>query len=102
MENELIGRVARALLRAQVVGDGSDPDPVGDASDAEELWANPYMRRCLERDARAAIGAMREPTDHMERQGWHEFHSFGDGADSSEAGILWRAMIDAALAPTAP
>ena len=54
---------------------------------------NCVCRECLGKRVRAAIEAMREPTEVMENAGYAEW-SHGTGGFTSE---IWRAMIDAAL-----
>ena len=67
---EIVERVARAL------------DDAGMAYDPHTKW----------RFARAAIAAMREPTRAM------EVAAYAAEETTDDAGIVWRAMIDAALA----
>jgi hypothetical protein len=61
-------------------------------------------RNGTRRDARAAIEAMREPTDEMQSAGYlnaeHSIEAVGDlaPAPESQPRLIWQAMIDAALA----
>ncbi len=80
--SEMVERVARRLA----IEDGADDwDLIG-----------PVTRGIFERNARAAIEAMREPTDDM-------MHAVGCGGERKEwlSGQAWRAsyqaMIDEAL-----
>lgn len=76
MSESMIERVARALAE----------------EDGDLYEANAVFWKGM---ARAAIKAMREPTEAMERAGdipgWDDAVSIGHSAD------VWRAMIDAAL-----
>ena len=81
MSGETIERVARAIC----VANDSEPDAPNGA--VGPLW------KLYDADARAAIKAMREPTDEMIRSG-----AEGSGEDSDCVAICaWRAMIDEAL-----
>lgn len=90
--NEMIERVARAL-HAQTFPEVCR----GDEAWLQAAWESSEFDRARHlAAARAAIEAMREPTDAMcaeTRSEWVSGH---------EAGGIWRAMIDAALAPTPP
>ena len=66
----MIERVARAIAKSQ----GSNPR---------------WNREGWLKDARAAIEAMREPTEEMSHAGWR--------TDSGISTVVWQAMIDAAL-----
>jgi len=77
-ESEMIERVARAICRAEY--------GPGDAG-----WANQIPA------ARAAIEAMREPTEGMLDKG---AVAEGDGNLAQQALNIWAAMIDAALSPS--
>jgi hypothetical protein len=77
---EAVERVARALWDA--AGDLRDPERWDETS---ERFRDDYRRR-----ARAAIAALREPTEAMILAGVHH-DNMGDMAGR------WRAMIDAAL-----
>ena len=69
--SEMVERVAKALAREY------DRDP-----ETDNVGLGTQLSTAM---ARAAIAAMREPTEAMLYAGWQE--------DSS----IWRAMIDAAL-----
>lgn len=95
--SEMIERVARAIYDAQ---NGIDGDQVGDmlytdhridGPDAETCRAQ-VMRVC-NYAARAAIAAMREPTEVMIEASNREW----DGRMSYRSSGAWQAMIDAAL-----
>lgn len=81
----MVEKVARALVKAT----GGDPDwtgyQSGPADDARPLW----MRR--EKEARAAIEAMKEPNLAMRKV-----------CSFEAAEVTWPAMIDAALSSPAP
>jgi hypothetical protein len=83
---DMVERVARALA----VADGMHPEAVSNDEDQVPVWTL-YVD-----DARAAIEAMREPTEAM----------VGSGADHDAEGggtgnpiAIYTAMIDAALSP---
>lgn len=84
----MVERVARAICKA----DGHDPGVVCDINvlgdpDAGAAWAG-YRKH-----ARAAIEAMKEPTEYMVDAG-----ASGSGEDSSGVAIgAWRAMVESAL-----
>lgn len=89
---DMVEKVARAICRA----DGVDPDAIGYGlgvqmpKDAEyPLW------KAREAQARAAIEAMRTPTEAMRRAGTAAMPVCFD----EEAGAIscWQAMIDAIL-----
>jgi hypothetical protein len=65
--------------------------------------AAPYIRKELaEQAARAAIAAMREPTEGMRHAGGAVITSYPNGpsdVDKSVAAVTFEAMIDAALSP---
>lgn len=93
--SEMVERVARALVvskfgpEAEILFD-SVPREFRDADKAQDM----FTKRVAEarRDARAAIEAMREPTDEMVHAGnCAKFNAFNPTANS------FRAMIDAAL-----
>jgi hypothetical protein len=93
----MIERVARAMAKA----DGLDPDYCvmgeGGISTAGVSFSRCYMVRWQNyaAKARAAIEAMREPTEAMEHAG---FEAYLDAEAPHEAGPVYQAMIDAALA----
>lgn len=67
--SEMVERVAQAIMNVPV----------------EEKISDYYAQ------ARAAIAAMREPTDAMTREG-NKYTDWADGADAA-----WEAMVDEAL-----
>lgn len=85
----MIERVARALFKEEWDSKSSEP------------WENAYddEREAWLKSARAAIGAMREPTPEILKV--IEFDLPADGFNveylRDEAPGYWRAMIDAAL-----
>ena len=89
--SEIVERVARALMAA-------DPDPGDhrfvrhDPGPCLQVW------QAYEKDARLAITAMREPTEAMEGVG----SDLDDVHGHLTARLMWRAMIDEALAPERP
>lgn len=87
-EETMVERVARAIFREGFHAD--EPESVVAAK--WEEW--PESRQQCRRRARAAIAAMREPTDDM------KFAAI-EGCDADlglvEAREIWQAMIDAAL-----
>ena len=62
---------------------------------------NCTCRDCLGKRARAAIEAMREPTEAMTLAPYGD-HDLGGYDDMIEAADNWRAMIDAALEESSP
>lgn len=84
--NEMIERVSRALC----IADGCNPDHQSNdpLDDGQLLWTT-YAK-----DARAAIEAMREPTDEM-RVALGNLAIFDPAFSTGDA---WLVMIDAALA----
>lgn len=84
--NEMVERVARAICQER-------PDAIGPMTcdDGRGVARGKPAWTAWENDARAAIGAMREPTDKM----------VCAALDSKERAYSgwWRAMIDAALLP---
>ncbi len=74
---EMVERVARAIAEFDC-----DLGKAGPA-DCDEINGNCQCRKL----ARAAIAAMREPTDAMVNEAW----------GTTLAAAFWRAMIDAAL-----
>ena len=91
--NEMVERVARVVASNCECGGSPDPDRV------------PCGRGCnCEQTARAAIKAMREPTEAMEQAGFYAGPCEivpplpYTGPDSTVmAPLVWRAMIDKAL-----
>lgn len=97
----MIDRVARAMC----IADGMNPDhlPNEDYADGHEVQWMLYRNM-----AKAAIGAMREPTTEMYEAGQNEVSHFdGEFGDynvyfsAQQIDLLWPAMIDAALNPPA-
>lgn len=85
--NEMVDRVARALAANPALGD-YDEVPV------DEVFSRPryaHLKQMYERQARAAIQAMRDPTEVMVRKG-EDAMPFGGPMRQG-----YRAMIDAAL-----
>ena len=79
---DVVERVARAICRAMW---GDDCPLMTAAAFEEEHWSQTLA------DARAAIAAMREPTEAMCEAGKR-------GGTVGAAAASWRAMVDAALA----
>ncbi|TCP94486.1 hypothetical protein C8J42_101952 [Sphingomonas sp. PP-CE-1A-559] len=75
----MIERVARAMASAD--------------NGAPTTW------RLYADDARIAIAAMREPTDHVSRAGEEMIDGHTPGAPVD---LLWKSMIDAALSEEQP
>lgn len=108
----MVEKVARAICFSQL-------DIAEDAQD--DFWANPrnnpfmiaerrewdngqqvrWGREDYRTAARAAIAAMREPTDEMVEKGAASI-TFIRYGDEGRAERSYRAMIDAALNPSAP
>lgn len=59
-----------------------------------------FCRRKMLENARAAIAAMREPTEAMHRAAGYEFQ-YGEGllSDGDTTNNVWHLMIDEALKP---
>lgn len=81
----VVERVARAID----VADGRDPDAPANIRYPGGYPEGVSWKKQIPR-ARAAIEAMREPTDEMELAGW-------GAIPSADATDIWQAMIDAAL-----
>lgn len=77
--SEMVERVARALYAVNTGGAASWEDEA------------PEFQQWVCEQARAAIAAMREPTEAMVEEGASEIRAAG-GPE-----FVWRAMIDAAL-----
>ncbi len=92
----MVERVARAMFAHEHGGDKASIDR---GAAAWEHDGNLYLEL-----ARAAIAAMREPTDAMVIAGAQHIagiqHPISDTAGDTKG--RWRAMIDAALAEVAP
>ena len=95
--SEMIDRVAEALAQ-------SFRDTVAKVSGQswEETGVTLPSREVFERYARAAIEAMREPTEAMVQSGCVWFRQYDPDFDplSDNINNAWQAMIDAALNPT--
>jgi len=85
--SEMIKRVARAIFVA--------------ADDAHNTWPTPDHPECVKM-ARAAITAMREPTEAMIKRGdeveWYDGDDRLMSAGAYNAEKIFQAMIDTALA----
>lgn len=90
--NEKIEQVARALCRQYEIDDGFSPEQADRAASSD-------MHRNFIKAARAAIEAMREPTERMMVAAELAFPLLLTFADKEESGsyIAYRAMIDEAL-----
>jgi hypothetical protein len=85
---DMVERVARGMYEAE-------PD-AHRFPDWDKLTADDELRRRFLRQARAAIEAMREPTEAMLRSGTdHDAEGGGTGNPLA----IYTAMIDAALSP---
>ena len=84
---EMIERVARALVSSE----GDDPDALIHTMKGK----TPVWTLGVEQ-ARAALAAIREPTEPMLQASEREW----DGRMSARSAGVWQAMIDAALNPT--
>jgi len=89
--SEMIERVAEAIYLAHIKNyAGLAKQPEGKWEQLAD-WQKDYGRA----QARAAIEAMREPTDAMIEAGWQDgMAGFGEG---EECEPVWHAMIDEAL-----
>lgn len=86
----MIERVARALCKVE----GEDPNGGGENSFLQKKYPNlriPFTWETRIKEARAAITAMREPTQEMLKA------FYGDVPVDQHLGQDWRDMIDAAL-----
>ena len=85
--SEMVERVARSLYHAHSRNKPYD-------------ILQPEFQRQYEKQARAAIEAMREPTEAMEEAGFQAGHE-GDGEwEYASPASTYTAMIDAALSQT--
>jgi len=85
---DMIERVAKAIMRA---------DTEGNPRFDYEEWIGKGWRHYASQ-ARAAIAAMREPTDEMVRQCMDTGHTRDDACGScADAEAAWQAMAEAAL-----
>lgn len=94
--SEMVERVARRICRAAIMG-------VRTIEGEPNLAESGMLDRLVEDKweayapiARAAIEAMREPTNEMIAAGYDE-EKVGYGPDGVPAELVWEAMIDAAL-----
>jgi|JI10StandDraft_1071094.scaffolds.fasta_scaffold417910_1 hypothetical protein len=98
MTDSMIERVARAICRANCTPDMSAEDIDCQEENAWDMWVP---------EARAAIEAMRTPTEAMVKEGLEEGRweiSLGVGGEhavmfESAPRTMWEAMIDRALKP---
>lgn len=91
--SELVERVARAICKSRFMNGGNEDDDGWD-----DLPKAHKQQRLIE--ARAAIEAMREPTEAMIDAGEPEFYEWMFGQEDWTRPMVpqgWRAMIDAAL-----
>lgn len=94
MENKMVERVADAI--AQSLGMARDAT----VSDVLERRAA-HSAGSVTAAARAAIEALRRPSDDMIRAGMkHQIDLGKTGISISDTWSQWKAMIDAALTPT--
>lgn len=96
--SEMIERVARVLAQVHFnrkkLSWGMEPGRSVMQSDEVAHLVDTYWKNHVE-DARAAIAAMREPTEAMAFQGHFEIPDYDP--EDADAANVWRAMIDAAL-----
>ncbi|WP_311267839.1 hypothetical protein [Sphingobium sp. WCS2017Hpa-17] len=83
METRAVTMIERA---ARAMYDNVQPEWDWDDPDAE------LLRRMYRDNARAAIRALREPSDAVTNAGYNELLCY------NSAGNAWRAMVDAVLA----
>ena len=101
--SEMVERVSRGLARVSAERMmAADPGVFLRFWDSVDYYVSQNWTK-YERDARAAIEAMREPTEEMERAGDETGCFVGSDEDvgyhGRKAGIVFSAMIDAALSP---
>lgn len=102
-ESEMVERVARAIYASHAFNDNHDsPDPGFDG--LTEGWRN-----VMYANARAAIEAMRAPTEVMKYVGGTKCEDMLFGGDADYTGIIFtdmgtvfRTMIDVALTERLP
>lgn len=99
-EQTPLERAARALCRSRGIDPDSNYQPQSGGATLEVALPQPAWRQ-WERNARAAIEAIREPSEEMAHHGqgailerW--IHAEGPDVDSAKAS--WQAMIDQLLA----
>jgi hypothetical protein len=111
MANEMIERVQAALRAALKRTDAWITDLDEEGRDIADGLGETYNGRqgvvidgavLLDDLARAAIEAMREPTDAMSYSGSWAVGPGGDRAKKAELAKAYAAMIDAALSSTPP
>jgi hypothetical protein len=83
--SEMVERVAKALS----IADGNHPDACSNDEDSQPIW------HLYTADARAAIEAMREPTQAMIHAGQNTYCDHGD--QNCGCAVSWSAMIESAL-----
>lgn len=99
--NEMIERVALALKAK--IGEAFNAKPIPHSPPEWGAWSATGGSLNLEELARAAIEAMREPTEEMIEAAYYPAGEPGDQSVSrSEAEETWHAMIDAALKESEP
>ncbi len=89
MTDTMVARVAAAIWALQ-----RDTD----CNDYSKLTA--ATKALADKMARAAITAMREPTEAMRQAGVHEHALTSDPGDIDQVSAPWAAMIDSALNPS--
>lgn len=104
--SEMIERVARAICQSAFDRGVYDRVTCGDALGlsqrqvtVDDMW---QLHRA---EARAAIEAMREPTDAMCEAGaiyYHDNYQEGRAKEQTTAQPIWEAMVDAALKESEP
>ena len=87
---DLIERVARAICAVAKGPEYADVECYGETGERWRPWWHVFIP-----EARAAIAAMREPTEAMVTAG----APFAMMAEGDEAGLCYQAMIDKALKP---
>lgn len=98
MSESMIERVARAIYEtwAQEKGAEADWPLVCEAAATTNEQEFPLLHETYSlalKEARAAIEAMREPTDAMADTAWAEIGEHGD----ADVAVIYANMIDAAL-----
>lgn len=97
--SDMVEKMARAICRRYIEGEMADGEwisPTGSLDGDVEFFWKDWVG-----EARAAIEAMREPTEEMERAGDETGCFVASDEDVSyrgrEAGAVFTAMIDSAL-----
>lgn len=116
MSETMVERVARAIYDAAAKHEGTGKtwdDLLALIGKNDRRFAKEAYE-CVLAEARAAIEAMREPTPAMIRARWPTYHPWGQNAPPPEerqgmfdemaekTTVIWRTMLDAALAPASP